>query len=97
MTSEMSGSTHDLHLRPDHHHDHETHFSVDGEPFESDQHEWTPDAIIIKFGEKDPKTNYLVRIDGHHPHSYQGKGDERIEIHNGERFQIVSTGPTPVS
>ena len=76
---------------------HEIHFFVDGEPLETDQREWTPNAIIRKFGEKDPATNYLVRIERHHSHSYQGKGEVPIKIHNGERFQIVSTGPTPVS
>jgi hypothetical protein len=97
MTSESSGISHEPHHHPGHHHHHEIHFYVDGEPFETEQREWTPNAIIRKFGEKDPATNYLVRIEGHHSHSYQGKGDEPIEIHNAERFQIVSTGPTPVS
>lgn len=78
-------------------HHQEIHFFVDGEPFETDQRKWTPNEIITTFGGKDPATNYLVRIEGHHRHSYQGKGNEPIEIHNGEKFQIVSTGPTPVS
>ena len=76
---------------------HEIHFFVDGEPHETNQRQWTPNEIIKEFGEKDPATNYLVRIGGPHPISYQGKGDEPIEIHDGEKFQIVSTGPTPVS
>jgi hypothetical protein len=75
----------------------EIHFFVDGEPYETDRPEWTPNEIIRKFGEKDPATHYLVRIEGHHRHSYEGKGDTPIEIHEGERFQIVSKGPTPVS
>jgi len=75
----------------------EIHFFVDGEPYETDRREWTPNEIIRKFGEKDPATHYLVRIEGHHRHSYEGKGNVPIEIHEGERFQIVSTGPTPVS
>lgn len=84
-------------VAPQHSGHHEIHFFVDGEPCETDQREWTPNSIIRKFGDRDPATNYLVRIGGHHPCSYQGKGEEPIEIHNGERFQIVSTGPTPVS
>lgn len=78
-------------------HRHEIRFVVDGEPYETDRREWTPNEIIKEFGAKDPATNYLVRIEGHHRDSYQGKGDEPIAIHEGERFQIVSTGPTPVS
>jgi hypothetical protein len=76
---------------------HEIHFSVDGEPFETDRRDWTPNEIIKTFGDKDPATHYLVRIEGHHRNSYEGKGNEPIKIHDGEKFQIVSTGPTPVS
>lgn len=97
MTIETSDVHHDPHAEPGHRHDHEIHFFVDGEPHETERSAWTPNAIIRQFGEKDPSTHYLVRIEGHHRHSYEGKGEEPIEIHNGERFQIVSTGPTPVS
>ena len=78
-------------------HQHEIHFFVDGEPHETDKRELTPNEIIKDFGEKDPATHYLVRIEGHHRVSYEGKGNEPIKLHDGERFQIVSTGPTPVS
>jgi hypothetical protein len=80
-----------------HAHDHEIHFSVDGEPEETRRAVWTPNEIINDFGKKDPSTNYLVQIDGHHRVSYQGKGEDPIKIHEGEKFQIISTGPTPVS
>jgi hypothetical protein len=78
-------------------HHHEIHFFVDGEPHETDKRDLTPNEIIKDFGEKDPATHYLVRIEGHHRISYEGKGNEPIKLHDGERFQIVSTGPTPVS
>ena len=78
-------------------HHHEIHFFVDGEPHETDRRELTPNQIIKEFGQKDPATRYLAQIDGQRRISYQGKGDEPIKLHNGERFQIVSTGPTPVS
>ena len=45
----------------------------------------------------DPATHYLVQIRGHHKESFRGKGDIPIRIHEGERFQIISIGPTPVS
>ena len=70
---------------------------MDGEPHETDSRELTPNEIIKDFGKKDPATHYLVHIEGHHRISYEGKGNEPIKLHNGERFQIVSTGPTPVS
>jgi hypothetical protein len=73
------------------------HFFVDNEPYETDRRKWTPNEIIKEFGELDPANHYLVRIEGQHEHSYRGKGDEQIEIYDGERFQIVSIGPTPVS
>ena len=76
---------------------HVIHFSVDGEPFETKQVEWTPNDIIRKFGERDPATNYLVEIEGRHKVSFQGKGDIAIKLHDCERFQIISIGPTPVS
>lgn len=76
---------------------HEIHFTVDGEPYETLERELTPNVILTKFAEKDPATNYLVQIEGQHRISYQGKGDEPIKMHEGMRFQVISTGPTPVS
>jgi len=84
-------------LKEAEHHSHEIHFSVDGEDCVTDLRVLTPNQIIRDFGKKDPATNYLVKIQGTHKESFQGKGDERIEIHEHEAFQIVSTGPTPVS
>jgi len=79
------------------HYAHEIHFSVDGEPFETTKHELTPNQIIKQYGEKDPATNYLIQIKGNEKISYQGKGDEEIKLHDCMSFQVVSTGPTPVS
>ena len=80
------------------HHHHEIHFTVDGEPEETERHEMTPDEIIREFGKKDPSTNYLVQIEGGHQKvSYRDKGRVPIKLHNGMNFQIISLGPTPVS
>jgi len=81
----------------DHDHGHEIHFTVDGERYETRRRELTPNEILRKFAAKDPATHYLVQIEGHHRVSYQGKGDEPIKMKNGMRFQVISTGPTPVS
>ncbi len=77
--------------------EHEIHFTVDGEPYETEKQEMTPDEIIREFGGKDPAANYLVQIKGNHKDSYEGKGSEPIKLHNNMKFQIISTGPTPVS
>lgn len=79
------------------HHHHEIHFTVDGEPEETEQREITPDEIISEYGKRDPMTNYLVQIQGNHTESYRDRGSQPIRLHNGMRFQIISLGPTPVS
>ena len=84
-------------LREAEHHPREIHFTVDGEEYETTKRELTPNEIIREFGKKDPATNYLVEIKGDHKISFQGKGDEKIKMHDCMNFQIVSTGPTPVS
>lgn len=71
-------------------------FEVDGEPCKTKQPEWTPDAIIKDFGERDPATNYLIRLGQDHD-DYKDKGAIPITIHEGDRFQIIPTGPAPVS
>lgn len=76
---------------------HEVHFSVDGEEYETNKKRLTPNQIIKDFGQKDPATHYLVEIEGTRKISFQGKGNEEIEMHDCMAFQIVSTGPTPVS
>lgn len=80
------------------HHHKEVHFWVDGEPFETCDSKTTPNEIIQKYGERDPAQNYLVQIKGHGKDiSYKDKGAVPIVIKEGERFQIISVGPAPVS
>lgn len=74
-----------------------THFKVDNEPYTTEQDELTPDFIISEYGGKDPTQNYLVEIKGNKEVSYRDKGTIPILIKNGDRFQVVSLGPTPVS
>jgi hypothetical protein len=76
----------------------EIHFTVDGEPEETEKRELTADQIISEYGEKDPTTNYLVEIEGgHRKDSFKGRGGELIRLHDGMQFQIIPLGPTPVS
>ena len=79
------------------HHPHVIHFTLDGEEQETRDRQLTPNQIISEFGKQDPTTNYLVEIKGTHKVSFQGKGDDEIKLHDGMNFQIISTGPKPVS
>jgi hypothetical protein len=96
QSAERSLQTAEADLEAARHHE-IIHFEVDGEAHETKQRVWTPNGIIQHFGERDPVTNYLVRLGGHEPHSYRDKGDIPIEIHECERFQIIPIGPAPVS
>ena len=76
---------------------HEIHIHVDGEPVTAPRPSMTPNEIIREIGLKDPATNYLSQIKGQDKTSYKDVPDTPIELHNGMKFQIISTGPTPVS
>jgi hypothetical protein len=70
---------------------------VDGEPYEAPKRRMTPDEIIKNATGKNPAENYLVQITGGHRDSYQGKGEIPIRLRDGMKFQVIYTGPTPVS
>jgi hypothetical protein len=91
---EIEEAAHDV-RKAEHHH--EIHFNLDGEEHETSHHKLTANQIISEFGKQDLATNYLVEIQGTHKVSYQGKGDEEIKLRDGLCFQIISTGPKPVS
>ncbi|MFJ9604700.1 hypothetical protein [Streptomyces althioticus] len=69
--------------------------TVDGEPVEVPKHT-TPNAVLGMAG-IDAATHYLVRITGRHQHSFAGRGEEEITVHERETFVSVSTGPTPTA
>lgn len=73
------------------------HFQVDGEHFETTNPNLTPNAIIADFAQLDPATHYLVQIEKGRQTSFKDKGSIAIEIENGDRFQVISLGPTTVS
>jgi hypothetical protein len=79
-------------------HDKEIHFTVDGEPFETRHPKQTPNYIIDEYSDRDPATNYLVKIKGHGKDvSYKDKGEVPIIIEDCDAFQIISIGPATVS
>ncbi|MEV1067002.1 hypothetical protein [Streptomyces sp. NPDC050263] len=69
--------------------------TVDGEPVEVPKHT-TPNAVLGLAG-IEARTHYLVRITGRHQHSFAGRGEEEITVHERETFVSVSTGPTPTA
>jgi len=71
-------------------------YSLDNEPQSTDQQKMTPNEILRKGG-FDPAAYYLVEIEPNAQKSFQGKGDEPIEIHEHEKFVAIFTGPVPVS
>lgn len=70
--------------------------TVDNEPVALADHKITPNALLIRVG-LDPATHYLVLVHGHARTSLQGRGDETLTVHDGERFVSLSTGPTTTS
>ncbi len=71
-------------------------YTVDTDPQSTDQQKMTPNEILRKAG-FDPAVYYLVAIHGESQQSFQGKGDDPIEIHEHEKFVSIFTGPVPVS
>jgi hypothetical protein len=81
------------------HPEHKPHvidFLVDGEHFETQEHELTARQILELAG-LDPATRYLVLIQGRHQIPYKEDPNAEIRLHEAIEFISVSTGPTPVS
>jgi hypothetical protein len=78
-------------------HHREIHFTVDGEPCETERHELTPNEIIVEYGKQPIENRYLAQIVGGKSESYEGRGNVPIRMHDGMCFQIFSIGPMPVS
>jgi hypothetical protein len=72
------------------------HYSVDGEPQETNEKTLTPRQIITDAG-LDPNERYLVEIQGKHQKSYKDVMNEPIHMHEGQKFVTVFTGPTQVA
>ena len=68
--------------------------TVDGDQVTSPR-ETTAGGLLHAAG-LDPANRELVRVEGKSQHPYPDPG-EQIELHEGETFITVSTGPTPVS
>lgn len=74
------------------------HIKVDGEEYETERHEMTPDEIIREFGGKtDVATYYLVELAKPQNVSFQGQGGVPIRLHDGLCLMVMSIGPATVS
>lgn len=77
-------------------HVHEIRYSVNDEPQTTTNTELTPAQIMSNAG-IDPKSNYLVQIEGNHRESYKDKPDAPIHMHNEMKFITNFMGPKQVS
>lgn len=68
--------------------------TVDGKPVSSPR-STTAGGLLLAAG-LDQASRELVRVEGRTQHPYPDPAT-RIELHEGEVFITVSTGPTPVS
>jgi len=74
---------------------HETTYFVNGEKETTTEEELTVRQILENAGFK-PATEYTLR--GENPkHDYDSNYDEKVKIHENERFDALHKGPTPTS
>ncbi len=71
-------------------------FFVDGDPKTTTEKTLTPNQIMAIAG-IDTASHYLKWITGDATHSYEGKGDEVIHVHEGQKFISIHNGPMTVS
>ena len=77
---------------------HKIEFFLDGERETTTQAVLTPNQIITDFGHKLTTAYYLVQVQGgRQTESYKDKGEQPITLRNGEHFQLIAIGPTPLS
>jgi hypothetical protein len=75
---------------------HLTHFTVDGEPFETDARRQLASAILTNYANVSPADYQLGELRGHDPKPKLFANDETVEIHEGARYVTVRIGPGPV-
>lgn len=75
---------------------HVIHYTVDGEPQETTEHQLSPRQIVVNAG-LNPDERYLVEIKQRGEISYQDKMDVPINMHEHQKFVTFPVGSTPVS
>ena len=76
-------------------HDHVIRYFVDEEPQTTADAVLTVGEILTKVG-LDPTTHFLIELRGNERIEHRDQ-NEKVRIHEKERFISVFTGPTPVS
>ena len=69
---------------------------IDKEPYQAPEKTMAANAILA-LGGLDPEKNYLVQIKRDNRISYQGKGEEMIDLFEGAKFVGHYVGTTGVS
>jgi hypothetical protein len=77
-------------------HEQPIHFTVDGEPFVTDDRAQLASAILANYAKLDPANYQLGELHGHDPKPQLLASDEVVHIHPGARYVAVRTGPGPV-
>lgn len=72
------------------------HFTVDGQPFETDDPDQRAGAILTNYAKVNPENYQLGEFHGHDPKPKLFKSDEIVHIQPGARFVTVRIGPGPV-
>jgi hypothetical protein len=71
-------------------------FTVDGQPFKTDEREQLASAILTKYAKVDPANYELGELEGRDPQPKVFKDNEVVHIHPGARFVTIRVGPGPV-
>lgn len=69
---------------------------VDGEKWPAPSQTMTPNDIIKNAAQLDPATHYLIRTN-RSPQEFKDSGDTPISLRKADRYEVVSSGSTPVS
>ncbi len=74
---------------------HETCYTVDGKPQETASRKLTPVQLLDHAG-VDPRTHYLVRLDGPHCRSYRFEPEVEIHVNDGDEFVSAPIEPRAI-
>jgi hypothetical protein len=71
-------------------------FTIDGEPFTSDERALLASTLLTKFAKVDPANYDLGELHGKDPNPRVYADAETVHLHPGARFVTLRTGPGPV-
>lgn len=72
------------------------HFTIDGQPFETDDPKQLASAILTNYANVSSEDYQLGELEGHNPEPRLFTSDEIVHIRPGARFVTVRIGPGPV-